>query len=113
MVKFISSSKGIKVTDTRACKTIVHAIYEANGMADSSAKQKVSRLEVYQKDIKVINDRSLPVRSGAPSSSQPLPTLVEEIDSRECRWRGGCRGRLLYGEQDERRGGAGLVFLGG
>jgi len=38
--------------------------------------------------MKVLNDRSLPVRSGAPSSSPPLPTLVEEIGSRECCWRG-------------------------
>ena len=43
---------------------------------------------VYQEDMEVLNDRSLPVRSGAPSSSPPLPTLVEEIGSRECCWRG-------------------------
>lgn len=35
--------------------------------------------------------------------------MVEEIGSRECCWRGGCRGRLRYGKDDEWRGGDGMV----
>lgn len=35
--------------------------------------------------------------------------MVEEIDPRECCWRGGCRGRLRYGKEYEWRGGDGMV----
>lgn len=35
--------------------------------------------------------------------------MVEDIGSRERCWRGGCRGRLRYGKEDEWRGGDGMV----
>uniref|UniRef100_A0A6N2M5B8 Uncharacterized protein n=1 Tax=Salix viminalis TaxID=40686 RepID=A0A6N2M5B8_SALVM len=98
-------------------------------MADSSAKQKVSRLEVLVVRLIVVLlpyfgysiycTRELPSFDVANVGLNryyaihllnvlPVPTLVEEIDSRECSWRGGYRGRLLYGKQDEGRGGADL-----